>query len=226
MDPTEHLYIRKPRRSALIPSGVVLTPQEEALIVGRTGRSLVPPPDVLKSSWLSTESDGTKADKPVRNKLWGFEDNVKEQEEVKKWINAQRDQDQVKEPILNAQQRESHAKDDSMTSGESTASAPFDSAPVDDIVPARTPSEKPGMRHNTMPYQNRSSSMRISIPRTGENGRLPPPPTTATPFNPPQILTWSLTSKSDRTISPSNCLYNTSKTENELSPRELSGVIW
>ncbi|OJD25003.1 hypothetical protein ACJ73_03635 [Blastomyces percursus] len=74
----EYPHAHRRRRSALLPSGISLTPEEEALIVGRTGRELIPPPDVLKPSWLSAELNDEEKNKSESSKMEEAENVIKE----------------------------------------------------------------------------------------------------------------------------------------------------
>lgn len=79
----EHPHAHRHRRSALLPSGIFLTPEEEALIVGRTGRRPIPPPDLLRPSWPLAASNDEEENRVESSKMQEPGNAVREQNEVK-----------------------------------------------------------------------------------------------------------------------------------------------
>ncbi|PGH23445.1 hypothetical protein AJ80_02555 [Polytolypa hystricis UAMH7299] len=67
MSTTEYTYSHRSRRSALIPPGVVLSSEEEALITQRIGYRPIPPPTTLSSNW-TTQGISSTVSTPSENR--------------------------------------------------------------------------------------------------------------------------------------------------------------
>ncbi|KAK2804668.1 hypothetical protein FQN50_006507 [Emmonsiellopsis sp. PD_5] len=211
MNPTEHQYGNRRRRSALIPSGVCLSPEEEALLIGRIGYRPIPPPDSMGFDWLSIQHDDTKADGAGKSKMWGPEEDIAEEEAVRKWVDAQKYPDRAKERF--ARGSESSIPDEDSAGGGKQTEDPT-------VYAATVKSDSP---KNELPSRPPPPSMKVDIPHMSEVKSLKTIPRRAPDRTSPPPATWAL-ALNEGVIPPSRCVINSSVPETDVSPRDLSGA--
>ncbi|KAK2745753.1 hypothetical protein FQN55_006074 [Onygenales sp. PD_40] len=207
----EHPYGNRRRRSALIPSGVCLSPEEEALLVGRIGYRPIPPPDSIRSDWLSPHLEDTKTDGAGKSKVWGPEEDLKEEEAVRKWVDAQKSPDRAKD-------RFARGRELSMPDEESVGSGKQTEDPT--VYAATVKSDNP---KNELPSRPPPPPMKIDIPHMSEVKSLKTIPRRAPDPTPPPPATWAL-GQNEGVVSPSRCVFNSLVPETDVSPRDLSGT--
>ncbi|KLJ10529.1 hypothetical protein EMPG_14077 [Blastomyces silverae] len=166
----EHPHAHRRRRSALLPSDISLTPEEEALIVGRTGRKLIPPPDAPRPSWPSAKPNDEEENKAESSKMQEPENFIEERNEPKTWTDSHRNQERVEERTVKSQQNDPVVG--SPRSGGAIDPNSSDTIPVEP-KPAMMPMELPSNR-------NRPSSNNLAI--TERNQPLASPPTAIHPL--------------------------------------------
>ncbi|PGG99593.1 hypothetical protein GX51_06242 [Blastomyces parvus] len=152
----EHPHAHRRRRSALLPSDISLSPKEEALIVDRTGRNLIPPPDVLRQSWASAELNDEEENKAESKKIQEPEDGINEGNELKTWTDSHRKHEGVEERAVKNQQTDLAAG--SPSSGEATNSSSSDKMPMKPkpaIMSMESPSNRNHLSLNNLAIRER-----------------------------------------------------------------------
>ncbi|EEH10357.1 hypothetical protein HCBG_02002 [Histoplasma capsulatum G186AR] len=136
----EHPPSHRHRRFALLPSGVCLTPEEEAQIVSRTGRKPIPPPDVVRQAWLSGKYNDEE-----ENKVKSSSKMREPENHLLRGTDCRQNHGEVEENIANSQRN-------------------------DFVIRSPSPSPSNGEIADTIPAKLKMSPMKLSSNEAGRLG--------------------------------------------------------